>query len=196
MERKPAEGHGKNAGPVLVLTNEMEATIEVPLENCGLGPGLGVVNVSVVDSVGKEIVPSHRYHFDVRTPRTLNLNNYVEEASELPNLPAFLQVEPYQQPGNRLPVLTLASPTKLADDLPRECPKCGGPLHLCEHESACIYYPILPDGTVAAVCDPDLTWRKDEDGERVLICLNKGCDWKSDSSVEFIKGGPQNAEEA
>ncbi len=191
--------NGKATGPLLVLTNETGATIKVPLDDCCKGPGLGVVNISVVDGMGNTIVPDHRYHFDVRTPESLNLNNYVEEPGELPNLPAFLQVEPYQQPGNNL----IAASRRLADDLPRVCPRCGGPLHLRLIEARDIFYPVLPDGGVADAFDPSLTWRDDVDGEIALVCLEDDCGWESGFVVYVgeevplvLKGGAANGEEA
>ncbi|MCR4425047.1 MAG: hypothetical protein NUW23_02500, partial [Firmicutes bacterium] len=132
----------------LILKNETGATIEVPLEDCGQGPGLGAVSVSVVDGHGTEIVPNHRYHFDVRTRSTLDLSRYVEEPGELPNLPAFLQVEPYQQPGNTLASARSHPSRRLADDHPRACPECGGSLHLRVIHSEDVFYPILPDGGI------------------------------------------------
>ncbi|MGB9879143.1 MAG: hypothetical protein ACPLRM_00150, partial [Anaerolineae bacterium] len=99
MEPLAASKKKRDMGTVLtlILKDEARNIIEVPLEDCGMGPGLGVVDVSVVDGMGNEIVPSHPYHFDVRAPETLNLARYVEEPEELPDLPAFLQVEPYQK---------------------------------------------------------------------------------------------------
>lgn len=70
--------------------------LEVPLEETGQGPGLGAVVVQVVDGDGQEIVREHKYHFEVMDAGEMDLDQYVSEPEELPDLPAFLEVEPYQ----------------------------------------------------------------------------------------------------
>ncbi len=90
---------GRESGKVgreLLLRTEGGGELRVQLEDSEVGPGLGAVLVSVQDGEGREVVPEHPYHFDVRRPDTLDLARYVEEPEELPDLPAFLQVEPYQ----------------------------------------------------------------------------------------------------
>ncbi|MEW6049055.1 MAG: hypothetical protein AB1609_21725 [Bacillota bacterium] len=81
----------------LVLRAEQgSGEIRVELEDFQMGPGLAAIRVSVVDEAGREVVPEHAYHFDVREPGTLDLDRYVSEPEELPDLPAFLIVEPFQ----------------------------------------------------------------------------------------------------
>ena len=80
---------------VLLLRTKGGGDLRVELEDSGVGPGLGAVLVSV-QCGGREVVPEHPYHFDVRRPDALDLARYVEEPEELPDLPAFLQVESYQ----------------------------------------------------------------------------------------------------
>ncbi|MEW5932072.1 MAG: hypothetical protein AB1816_00610 [Bacillota bacterium] len=82
----------------LVLCDEEGRQIRVGFGDFGKGPGLGRVLVSVEDSRGNKVVPEHAYHFDVRSPETIDLNRYAEEPEELPDLPAYLVVEPYFRP--------------------------------------------------------------------------------------------------
>jgi len=42
------------------------------------------------------VVSKHPHHFNVRRPDTLDLARYIEEPEELPELPALLQIELYQ----------------------------------------------------------------------------------------------------
>lgn len=71
--------------------------LRVELGDCGMDPGLGTVLVSVRDGSGREVVPEHRYQFDVHEPRTLDRGRYVEEPRELPDLPAFLVLGPFRR---------------------------------------------------------------------------------------------------
>jgi len=89
---------------VLKAENPADGEIRVELEDFQMGPGLATVRVSVVDEAGREVVPEHPYHFDVRKPGTLDLDRYVSEPEELPDLPAFLAVEPFQGIRPRLRV--------------------------------------------------------------------------------------------
>lgn len=168
----------------LVLRNETGDEIEVALEDAIQGPGLGVLYVSVIGADGDLLAPEHPYHFDVRKPETIDLSRYVEEPEELPNLPAFLQVEPYQKASEKkdLPAQEDRQSQKSAPpawalqaDVPRRCPKCGSPLHVAARVDIVEYRPVAADGTVGTV-DETLTDRNDGDGDAWLLCFE--CGWE------------------